>query len=247
MRKIRENLNTYGGLVCMVSVTAPGEAVGLVWDRPLCKHPAGERCNGRKGCRVDASAAAVWNEASKPLWRKVNRLAKKRADYAIRRLGATANGGLLLYEWELQKRGVWHLHVVLGMETAIERAWAIGYVSALCELGPEHMFGWIDRKPLRNPQPAARVSSYLSKYLAKWRDDGTFEVSETVKAAGRTLLNYVSRKLTAHSGCTMRALRNARTVWAWREGLIPEHGLDDRSFVVAACLLDRLPVPARGP
>src|SRR4051794_4333946 len=107
--------------------------------------------------------------------------------------------------------------------------------------------GFVDERPLRDPQPALRVSSYLSKYLAKWRDDGTLEVSETVQAAGRALLNYVSRKLTARSGCTMRALRNARVVWAWREGLIPEHGLDEWSFVVAVCLLERVPVPARAP
>ncbi len=247
MRKIRENLDTYGGLVCMVSVTAPSEAVGLVWDRSLCTHPASERCSGPRSCRVDAGAAAAWNEASKALWRKLNRLAKKRADHRIRRLGARENGGFLLYEWELQKRGVWHLHVVLGMETAIERAWAFEYVKALRELAPGHLFGFVDEKPLRDPQPALRVSSYLSKYLAKWRDDGTLDVSETVQAAGRTLLNYVSRKLTARSGCTMRALRNARVVWAWREGLLPEHRLDEWSFVVAVCLLERLPPPARGP
>ena len=31
------------------------------------------------------------------------------------------------------------------------------------------------------------------------------EITETVTAAGRTLLNYVSRNLTAKSGVTMRA------------------------------------------
>ena len=53
------------------------------------------------------------------------------------------------------------------------------------------------------------------------------EVTETVLAAGRTLLTYVSRKLTAESGITMRVLRNVRLAWAWREGH-PEraHGLD---------------------
>jgi hypothetical protein len=43
-----------------------------------------------------------------------------------------------------------------------------------------------------------------------------------VTAAGRTLLTYVSRDLTALTGCTMRALRNARLVWAVREGHIDE-------------------------
>jgi len=35
MRKTRENLTVYGGLVAMTTVTAPGEASGLVWDRSL--------------------------------------------------------------------------------------------------------------------------------------------------------------------------------------------------------------------
>ena len=37
-----------------------------------------------------------------------------------------------------------------------------------------------------------------------------FEVTETVKTAGRSLLNYVSRRLTAKSGVTMRVLCDVR-------------------------------------
>jgi len=133
------------------------------------------------------------------------------------------------------------------METAVERAWAIEYVHALRELGPRYGFGFVDAKPLRKPEPAKRVAGYLSKYLAKWREDGTLEVTETVRTAGRTLVNYVSRTLTARSGCTMRALRNARIVWAWREGHFDGHGLAEWGYVVAVCLPDRRPIPLRGP
>ncbi len=231
----------------MTTVTAPGEAAGLVWDRTLCRHPAHERCDGRKGCKVEAGAARLWNERSRDWWRTLNRVAKLRADRAISRLGSDWKGGLLVYEWELQRRGVWHMHVVVGMETAIERAWAIEYVRALRELAPSYGYGFVDLKPLRNPEPATRVAGYLSKYLAKWREDGTLEVSETVTTAGRTLVNYVSRRLTARSGCTMRALRNARIVWAWREGHFDDHRLNEWDYVVAVCLLDRRPVPLRGP
>jgi hypothetical protein len=248
MRKIRENLTAYGGLSAMVSLTAPGEDAGLVWDRSLCRHPPGEKCDGkRKGCKVEAGAAQLWNERSREWWRELNRVAKLRADRRIIRRGATTKGGLLMYEWELQGRGVWHLHIVLGMETAIERAWAFEYVRALRELGARYGFGWVDAKPLRSPQPASNASGYLSKYLAKRREDGTLEVSETVKSAGRTLITYVSRRLTASSGCTMRALRNSRVVWGWREGHLPDHGLQEWDFIVASCLLDRQPVPLRGP
>ncbi len=87
MRKTRENLDAYGGLVAMTSVTAPGQDAGLVWDRSLCRHAPEERCDGkRKGCKVEAGAATLWNERSREWWRKLNRVAKLRADRAIRRL-----------------------------------------------------------------------------------------------------------------------------------------------------------------
>lgn len=161
--------------------------------------------------------------------------------------GAKVKGGVLLYEWELQRRGVWHQHFVVGMETAIERAWAFEYVAAMRELGPRYGYGYVDAKPLRSPQPAEAAARYVSKYLAKWREDGGLEVSETVKSAGRSLLTYVSLRLTAKSGCTMRALRNARLVWAWREGYLERaHGLTAVEFFVALCLLESA-VPARAP
>jgi hypothetical protein len=53
--------------------------------------------------------------------------------------------------------------------------------------------------------------------------------------------------LTARSGCTMRNLRIARIVWAWPSGLIEDPGTDPWDGLVAVCLLDRRPVPLRGP
>ena len=61
----------------------------------------------------------------------------------FRRLGSSWKGGLLAYEGELPGRGVWHLHVVVGMETAVERAWAFEYVRALRELGSRYGFGFV--------------------------------------------------------------------------------------------------------
>ena len=59
MRKIRENLRAYGGLVAMCTLTAPGEEAGLIWDREQCTHTGGVRCSGKLGCRVVAGAAGV--------------------------------------------------------------------------------------------------------------------------------------------------------------------------------------------
>ena len=112
---------------------------------------------------------------------------------------------------------------------------------------PSKFFGFVDERPLRSPQPATKVAGYLSKYLAKWREDGTLEVSETVLAAGRTLLNYVSRKLTARSGCTMRSLRMLRVAWAFREGLIPQPMCDPFELLLALCELERRELAVRGP
>src|SRR5688572_3752180 len=71
MRKIRENLLSYGGLVAMITVTAPGEREGLIWDRSRCRHAANERCGGPKGCRVVQDAADRWNEYSRDQWREL--------------------------------------------------------------------------------------------------------------------------------------------------------------------------------
>jgi hypothetical protein len=247
MRKNRENLRTYGGLAAMCTLTPPGVDAGLVWDRSQCRHEPVERCGQSFGCKVVPEAAALWNERSRGWWRELNRICKQRADRAVKRLGHDAKGGLLLYQWELQKRGVWHLHFVLGLETAVERVWAYEYVAAMRELAPRKGFGFVDGKPLRRPDRAERVASYLSKYLAKWKEDGSCEVTETVLAAGRSYLNYVSRKLTAQSRCTMRNLRIARIVWAWLSGHIEDPGLHPWDELVAVCLLDRRPVPVRGP
>ena len=139
------------------------------------------------------------------------------------------------------------MHIVLGMQTPVEREWAREYVSALRRVGQSKGFGFVDVKPLERPQEAGRVAGYLSKYLAKWQPDGSLELSETVMAAGRTLLHYVNRDLTALTGCTMRALRNARLVWAVRAGYLDELQLSPANLASAAALLDRRPLPVRGP
>ncbi|MGH3426532.1 MAG: hypothetical protein ACRDQZ_02985 [Mycobacteriales bacterium] len=248
MRKSWTNLDVYGGLAAMLTLTAPGEAAGLPFDRALCTHPPNERCDGKKkGCKVFAGAAKQWNDLSRAWWRDLNRVCKQRADRALRKLGADHKGGLLLYQWELQGRGVWHLHFVVGLETAVERAWAIEYVKAMRELGPRYGFGFVDAKPMRSPRPASQCAGYISKYLVKRGEAGSFEATETVKAAGRTLLNYVSRRLTARSLCTMRMLRLVRVAWAWRNGLIPDPPGDPLEFLVAVSILEQGWTPTRAP
>lgn len=113
------------------------------------------------------------------------------------------------------------------------------------ELGPAMLFGFVDARPLHAPQPAERAAGYLSKYLATWNEDGSFEVIETVKAAGRAPLEYVSRRLTAKSGVTMRVLRQVRI--AWREGVLPDEVLDRFELLLALGLLEQGAQVVRGP
>jgi hypothetical protein len=106
MRKNRENLRTYGGLAAMCTLTPPGVDAGLVWDRSQCQHAPEERCGQRFGCKVLPEVAALWNEGSRGWWSELNRVCKQRADRVLKRLGYDGKGGVLLYQWELQKRGL---------------------------------------------------------------------------------------------------------------------------------------------
>ncbi len=53
------------------------------------------------------------------------------------------------------------------------------------------------------------------------------------------LVVFVSRDLTRATGCTMRSLRNARRLWASREGLIEKPRLTLDEWLAAAELLRR--------
>ena len=64
-RRSWTNLDACGGLAAMGTLTAPGEASGLVFDRTLCTHPPGEK---RRAVRT--STVAVW-------WRAVHRPVEK--------------------------------------------------------------------------------------------------------------------------------------------------------------------------
>lgn len=217
----------------MLTLTAPGVDAGLVWDRAHCSHSADVACSGPRGCRVDPVVGALWNDASRKYWRELNRVCKQHADRELRRMGAESfKGHVLAYQWELQARGLWHLHFVVGVETPHEAAWASVYVQTMRRLAPAYLFGYVDAKPLKRPRPAELCAAYIAKYLTKRQRDGSFGATETVFTAGRTLLTYVSRQLTGQTGVTMRALRDVRLLWAYREGHlpIPQRSLGELQF-----------------
>jgi hypothetical protein len=54
-------------------------------------------------------------------------------------------------------------------------------------------------------------------------------------------------ELTARSGVTMRALRNVRIAWAWKERHLPDDVIDPWDLVLAVCLPEQFRAPARAP
>ena len=229
-----ENLSL-AKLTVMFSLTAPGADL-YPFDPRFCSHSPSTRCSGHIGCRVDPEVAQTFNRASAGWWSELHRVAKVRADRA-----AGIKGKLLARVWEKQKRGLAHLHGVLDVSTPENRAWAEAYVNALCELGPSKGFGFVDgwHKVGRRFWPGVQAAAYLSNYFAG-RRGRKMAITENVLAGDLPrLVVFVGRDLTSQTGCTMRSLRNARRLWAAREGLVDRPRLSLREWLMAAAMLDR--------
>jgi len=149
--------------VALVTITAPGEDAGLIWDRAHCSHPEDERCSGPKGCRVVAGAAEAWNEQAPRSWAQLHRAA---AQIARRCCGP---GPLVAAKvWEVQERGVLHLHLVVPSAPGAERARLDAYVSALERGGPRHGFGFVSVRHRPDGKASkARAAGYCAKYVGK--------------------------------------------------------------------------------
>jgi hypothetical protein len=185
--------------VALVTITAPGEDAGLVWDRTRCTHPSDERCSGPKGCRVLAGAAETWNAQAERSWGQLHRAA---AQIARRRCGP---GSLVAAKvWETQERGVLHLHLVVPSALGIERARLDAYVDALERHRERHGFGWVSvRHRFDGKASGARAAGYCAKYVGK---------AAGVEMAVRRPV-YVGSFLTQAVGLTMRFLRWRRFFW----------------------------------
>lgn len=222
-------------LSVMFSVTAPGADL-YPFDPRLCLHSPGEKCSGRIGCRVDPAMAEAFNRRAGKWWSELHRAAKTRAD---RETGQ--KGKLLARVWEKQARGLAHLHGVLSVDTPGDVAWAKAYLTALREMAPRYGFGFVDgwEKVSRKFWPGAQAGAYLSSYFVRGRGRKT-PITENVLAGDLPrLVVFISRELTTRSGCTMRSLRNARRLWASREGLIDQPGLSYSEWLSAAAMLTR--------
>jgi hypothetical protein len=215
--KIFAALNAYGdqvrnlgpeGKVLMPTVTAPGADHGLVWDEDHCRHLGDHKHSGPLGCRVAAAPADAWNKLAPTWWR---RLHDRAAIAAERETGQRPN--LLVRPWELQKRGMLHVHPILGYTTLSERRAAEVYVLELAALSASYGFGHVDKKFSRMSMHPRAAAAYVSSYFVTGKKGKmTLREAVTKREMPRSII-YVSPKLSQRSGVTMRTLRLRRYAW----------------------------------
>lgn len=229
-------------LSVMFSVTAPGADL-YPFDPRFCPHSPGEKCSGRRGCRVDPELAEAFNRAAGKWWSELHRAAKTRADRETGR-----KGKLLARVWEKQARGLAHLHGVLSVESPGDVAWTKAYLTALREMAPRYGFGFVDgwEKVGRRFWPGVQAGAYLSSYFAGGRGR-KMAITENVLAGDLPpLVVFIGRDLTRRSGCTMRSLRHARRLWASRTWMVDPPTVTYREWLCAALILSR-PTRTRAP
>jgi hypothetical protein len=178
--------------------------------------------------------AGAFNRKAGKWWSELHRAAKVRADRATE-----LRGKLAARVWEKQKRGLAHLHGVVSVESPEHLRWAEAYITALREMAPRYGFGFVDgwHKVGRKLWPGVQAAAYLSGYFAGGRGR-KMAITENVLAGDLPrLVVFVGRDLTRTTGCTMRNLRHARRIWAFREGIAEPPRLTLDEWLAAAHLL----------
>jgi hypothetical protein len=215
-------------------VTAPG-ADRLPWDETLCGWRGPHRHDGRAGCRCSAPELGAWHEHAEENWTRLLQVVQQRID---REFGRRAP--VIVRVWEPQERGAWHLHVVVSVKGGGGEVVALRFGAHLRSeagrlgFGDVLGFGLVDRSGRINRKVYSKGRStgrYLAGYFV---DDPTSRkpsLLESVRQAWWTprRVAWVSPKLTARSGITMRVMRLSRRWWAARRGLCLYPGTDQYS------------------
>jgi hypothetical protein len=197
-RLLLTNLLAYGGSCWLVTVTAPG-------DDQLPRDESG---------KVVLHAAHEWNRTAQRRWSELHR----RALQATRRAGFDVKS--LARVWQMQSRGVLHLHLVLGVGQVAEHAAARRYVQELRARSDQFGFGFIDAVDRDGKSGRSRVmephraAGYLSHYLGE-----SSQLREAIALEDRPRrLVWVSSSLTRATSCTMGRLRRSRLLYVIRRG-----------------------------
>jgi hypothetical protein len=152
--------------------------------------------------------------------------------------------------WQMQARGVLHLHLVMAFDPADQPASRL-YVATLRGLVREWGFGFIDARDRSGKTGRAtvlephRAAGYLSRYLG---ESSQLAQAIALKDRPRRLI-WISSRLTGATHVTMRRLRRVRHLWAHRAGLcaVPTWADDPRELVRVSLLLRTGTVCARAP
>lgn len=193
------------------------------WDTARCAHGPSVPCSGTIGCRVkpgiEQQERGLWPERK----RNVSNMARTEAIRKLRKAGYTLAPGekwpnLLISVTEDQKRGLPHLHGVLGHTTKVEKAYAKAFLDALPRAARHHGLGFTDRYwyvvQKQSKYEAGRLRGYitkLSRYLAK-----DAHGKEFLQLHHGERVFYVAPWLSKLSGVTMTIARLCRRVWAAR-------------------------------
>lgn len=82
-----------------------------------------------------------------------------------------------------------------------------------------------------------QAAAYLSSYFAGGRGRKMTITENVLSGDLPRLVVFVGRDLTSQTGCTMRSLRNARRLWASRQGLADSPRVTLRERLMAAAML----------
>lgn len=228
--KVFENLKAYtegDGHAVMVTPTAPGADV-LPWDEEHCAGLGPHRHSGLLGCRVQPEVAQAWNATCSDRWR---RLHDRAARIAARETGRRPR--LLTRAFEMQTRGVLHVHAVIARGTWPDKVAADVYNRHVSELAGEYGFGHVDT-PTGRARSAVESAAYISSYLSRGKGSKR-TLGETVRSdqLPRSII-HVATSLTLLTGVTMRGLRLRRLIWSlWQVSMSHLDQLQVQSILVA--------------
>lgn len=202
---MRANLKAYGGPVMMIAITPPG-VERLPWACPRDHDHSGPR-----GCQIDEFAADEWALAAPKRWSELRQAARVAT---LRAVGFKPT--LLERVWEPQKRGVPHLHIVLGMGSEPEKIAAHRFLDELQRLAGEYDFGFVQLH--RKEMGPADCARYLVGYLlGRSKHKGTIRDNIAHPRMPRSLI-WVTPKLTSETLVTMRRMRYVRWAMAALDG-----------------------------
>jgi hypothetical protein len=191
--------------VYLLTLTGPGVDV-LPWDTSKCSHGPAVECSGKLGCVVDEHAAAMWH----------NNVAQRWSWFVTevrRRLGDGA-GVQFLKTWELQDRGVLHVHALFRVTGVVRdrrvRA-AVRLARSRWGFGDRYK---LDAINLADPAGAARAAGYVAKYVSK-SCDALPAVRRLNYATGELRVGGIRPWSASRSwGITMKQIRESRVAWA---------------------------------